>query len=167
MVQDNVWLLLGLTTGSFMNNYLIIAGMSLVVFLFVFLINRTSGTPEDKPQLRIKKWTYGLFLLNALGWTVYLTGYEILFRGILLLSCYQSVGLLIAVAINISIYSAIHMVNSKAEAIGALIFGFVVCVLTIHSGTVLIAIAMHLVLAISTEFFAIKYRHDMCFAIKL
>jgi len=153
----------GLRFSDLWSNILKITGLSLLVVIFVFLVSKLSGPEEDKPQIHQKTWTKKLFLVNCLGWILYLTGYEFLFRGVFLISCYNHFGFWVAIAINLSVYSAIHMVNGIREALGALVFGLIVCILTLRTGTILISMVMHIVLALSTDYFAIRYRTDMQF----
>ena len=153
----------GLGFQAFWKNILTILILSLIVFSFIYLTSKNNGPVKDKPQIEVNNWTLKLFMINSLGWILYLTGYEVLFRGILLLTCYKLFGAWIAISINLAIYSAIHMVNGTGEAIGALIWGFLVCLLTIYFETILIAIVMHIVLALSTDYFAIKFRPDRQF----
>jgi len=92
-----------------------------------------------------------------------LLAYEFLFRGILLFECYESFGFWPAVAINVTIYSAIHMVNGKDQAIGALFFGGIACYLTLTRGTVLIPLFMHITLSVFSDYFSIKMNPDIGF----
>ena len=95
-------------------------------------------------------------MMNILGWSVYLVAYEFLFRGILLFECYHALGFWPAVAINVSIYSAIHMVYGKDQTFGALVFGAVACYFALTRGTLLIPIFMHLSLSILSDLYSIR-----------
>jgi membrane protease YdiL (CAAX protease family) len=86
-----------------------------------------------------------------------------LFRGILLFECYTNFGFWPAVAINVTIYSAIHMVKGKDQTIGALIFGGIACYLTLIQGSILIPIIMHVSLSIFSDYFSIRYNEDLSF----
>ncbi len=162
-ISGNVLSEFGFRFSGLTDNALLLAGLSLLVLGVIFLVNKFNGPVKDKPQIRLEKWTGGVFLLNCLGWIIYLVGYETLFRGVLLISCYHAFGMPVAIAINLAIYSAIHMVNGKGEALGALVFGFISCLLTIKTGTILISIILHIVLALSTDYFAIVYSPAMQF----
>jgi len=151
----------GLRFSDFGKNVLSIAGLSFFIALFIFLVSKIKGPVRDKPQIRVRHWTTNLFLINSLGWIVYLVGYETLFRGVLLITCYHYSGFWTAIAINLAIYSAVHMVNGTGEAIGALVFGLAACLLTLLTGTIFFSISMHIVLALSTDYFAIKFNPDL------
>ncbi len=142
--------------------------ISLLLILFVIIVTILfvvqSANPERSSlQIDLKEWSLSLFLLNSLGWIIYLAGYEFLFRGILLFECNQSFGFWPAIAINVAIYSAIHMVNGKDQAIGALIFGTLACYFTLTRGTILIPFFMHVSLSVMSDFFSIKLNRNLCF----
>jgi membrane protease YdiL (CAAX protease family) len=104
----------------------------------------------------LKEWTGREFAINCLGWIAYLIGYEFLFRGILLSACYMSFGFWPAIAVNVAIYSAIHMVNGKDQAIGAILFGTIACFFTLTKGTILIPIFMHIALSLTSDYLSIR-----------
>ena len=113
--------------------------------------------------MKIKEWNKVLFGINAAGWILYLCGYEFLFRGILLFECNNSFGFWPAIAINVVVYSAVHMINGKDEAIGALIFGAIACYFTLTLGTILIAVIMHVALSLSSDYFSIRLNKELSF----
>jgi len=139
----------GLTFSDFKTNLLLIVILTLIIFSFFFIYQKFNATGESLQAER----NFSTLSVNAVGWIVYLTGYEFLFRGILLIACYHFLGFWPAIAVNIAIYSAIHMVNGKIQTIGSLIFGFVACYFTLTRGTILIPIFMHIALSIFADYF--------------
>ena len=113
------------------------------------------------PQIRAKVWTKKMLFINALGWFLYLFGYEFLFRGILLIPLVEALGMWPAIAINIALYSATHIPKGLDETLGAIPLGFVLCLLTISSGTIWIAFIVHVVMAWTNTFTALKFHPDM------
>lgn len=123
-----------------------------------------AGKPENLvnyPQIRSKIWTSRTIIINAAGWALYLAGYEFLFRGILLFPLVHHLGIWTAVAINTSLYSATHIPKGFREAIGAIPLGVVFCLLTYMTGTLWIAFFVHLSIALTNSFVALKYHPDM------
>ena len=55
------------------------------------------------------------------------------------------------------------MINSKEEAIGALIFGTIACYFTLQQGTILIPLMMHIALSLSSDYFSIRLNKDLKF----
>lgn len=152
----------GFSIEHFSNNLYVIATLIAVITAILFL-NQKINEHNNTLQIKLTEWNILLFLVNVIGWIIYLVGYEFLFRGILLFECYNSFGFWPAVAINVTIYSAIHMVNGKAQAIGALIFGGIACYLTLSLGSLLIPILMHILLSIISDYFSIRYNVGLNF----
>lgn len=153
----------GFNFGKLVKNLPVIA--VLVIIIVTLLYFRHKKNPRQNTlQIKSAKWTGSLFLLNITGWAFYLLAYEFLFRGILLFECFESFGFWPAVAINITIYSAIHMVNGKDQAIGALFFGSIASYLTLTGGTVLIPLFMHIALSGFSDYFSIKMNPDIGFS---
>lgn len=125
------------------------------VIVLVLFINQKVNPSYSSLQFDTENWTFSLFMQNAVGWSLYLLAYEFLFRGILLFECNAAFGFWPAVAVNVAIYAAIHMVNGKAQTIGALIFGTLACYLTLWSGTILIPVFMHITLSVAADIFSI------------
>jgi membrane protease YdiL (CAAX protease family) len=155
----------GVSLDHVKSNYPIVFLLILIIG-FVLFVNQKTNRQNNSLQIELEEWDLPLFLVNAFGWIVYLTGYEFLFRGILLFGCFESFGIWPAIAINMAIYSAIHMVNGKGQAIGALFFGAVACYLTLSRGTILIPIAMHVALSVFSDYFSIRYNDKLGFVKK-
>ena len=152
----------GFTGSQLKSNFSIILILISIVAL-VTLINQKVNAQRNSLQLKLKEWTIFLFTLNSFGWIIYLIGYEFLFRGILLYECYYNFGLWPAIAINVAIYSAIHMINGKDEAFGALLFGTIACYFTLSRGTILIPIFMHISLSLFSDYFSILLNKNLSF----
>ena len=135
---------------------------AVVFFTLMNLVNsRKEGIYAVYPEMRLKHWGYGDLFLSGSGWVLYLAGYEYLFRGLLLFSCYDAFGLWPAVVINLALYSALHLPKGMKEAIAAIPFGALLCYLTIESQSILAAIVIHAVQAISCEILCIWKNPEM------
>jgi membrane protease YdiL (CAAX protease family) len=115
------------------------------------------------PQIRAKIWNRNTVLINAATWVIYLTGYEFMFRGILLFPLAHSMGTWPAIVINIAMYSATHIPKGLEETIGAILLGLVLCILTLISGTIWIALFVHINVALTNCFTAMKFHPDIKF----
>jgi membrane protease YdiL (CAAX protease family) len=152
----------GFTLTHFFANFYIITGLTLII-AFLLYIRHKKNPYDNTLQIKTKQWNYSLFTFNLIGWSFYLLAYEFLFRGILLFECYESFGFWPALAINITIYSAIHMVNGKEQALGALLFGTIACYLTLAKGTILIPVFMHISLSGFSNYYSIKFNPNINF----
>ncbi|MCK5838327.1 MAG: CPBP family intramembrane metalloprotease, partial [Bacteroidales bacterium] len=88
-------------------------------------------------------------------------GYEFLFRGILLFLSLPILGYWPAIFLNVSFYAFVHVPKGAKETIACIPLGFVLCVLTLETGTILIAFFTHLALALSNEYFSIYFNKKM------
>lgn len=139
------------------------AGLSLLVIPLAYFSARKPKNLVNYPQIRARKWTKQTIYLNALGWALYLLGYEFLFRGILLFPLVKALGVWPAIAINIAMYAATHIPKGLDETIGAIPLGLVLCVLTLISGTIWIAVLVHIVMAWTNCFTAMRFHPDIHF----
>ena len=145
----------GVTFTHLKSSFIIIAGL-IILTGFVLYFHHKRNPGKSTLQFNPAEWNISMFMLNALGWSLYLIAYEFLFRGILLFECYEAFGFWPALAINISIYSAIHMVSGKDQTIGALVFGAIACYFALSRGTLLIPVFMHLSLSLLSDYYSIR-----------
>ena len=138
-----------------------ISGLSILIIPLVYFSAKKPKNLVNYPQIRAKVWTKKMIFINALGWFLYLFGYEFLFRGVLLIPLIEPLGMWPAIAINIALYSATHIPKGLDETIGAIPLGFVLCLLTISSGTIWIAFIVHVVMAWTNTFTALKFHPEM------
>ena len=138
-----------------------ILGLSILIIPLVYFSAKKPKNLLNYPQIRAKVWTKKMIFINALGWFLYLFGYEFLFRGVLLIPLIEPLGMWPAIAINIALYSATHIPKGLDETVGAIPLGFVLCLLTISSGTIWIAFIVHVVMAWTNTFTALKFHPEM------
>jgi hypothetical protein len=137
--------------------------LGFLVVPMAFFSARKPANLLHYPQIRAKKWTVTTMLLNVLGWSLYLLGYEIMFRSTLFLMILPVWGLYPALIVNVALYSATHLPKGLSETLGAIPLGVVLCLLTAASGTIWIAFWVHLLLALTNSFTAFYYQTDMVF----
>ncbi len=150
----------GLSFG-FNNLYWYLPGILFIVVITNFFLASNPDTFSRYPEMRFKEWTKARIAITAIGWIIYLFGYEFLFRGLLFFSIYHSFGLLTSLAVNAIIYSLVHIPKGKAEMIGAIPFGILLCCMALLTGSIILPFLIHLSLALSTDFFSIHYNPKM------
>jgi membrane protease YdiL (CAAX protease family) len=140
----------------------------LVVSVLLILLNLKNSKSQDLrtfyPELHLKQWTLGSLGIASAGWIIYLAGYEYLFRGILLSGCINAFGVWPAIAINLALYSSLHLYKGLKEAVAAIPFGAFLCYITIESQSVVPAILIHSLQAISCEIACIYRNNEMSFS---
>ena len=153
----------GLDAGFTFRYWYLLAGLPLIAAGFSALTSRNPDTLKYYPEVRLKTWGPGALILSCSAWFLYLLGYEVLFRGILLLPMAAAFGPVPAVAVNIALYSAFHLPKGMGETLGAIPLGLIMCIVALMTGSVLIPFLIHLSLALSTHLFAIRYNREMKF----
>lgn len=136
----------------------ILGGIAILVNFFI------AGRPkalEQYPQIRSSLWTQKLLLNSSLSWALYLLGYELLFRGLLLFACVWYMDPAYAIVINLALYSLAHIPKGQAETFGAIPFGIIVCGVSLWTGSFFVAFVVHVCLALSNQFFAFRAHPKM------
>lgn len=143
------------------NAFFFVLTPSVILLILNFFF---AGNPENLkqyPQMRIKQWTNKTLVLNALGWFVYLLGYEYLFRGVLFLGILPSLGLYAAIALNAAVYSLAHLPKGIKETLGSIPLGILICLITFETGTIWAAFLIHFIMAVSNEYIALYHHPEM------
>ena len=82
---------------------------------------------------------------------IFLCVYEIFFRGFLLTDSSNQLGIPLAIAINVSLYTLIHIFSGRKEIIGCIPFGLALCAVSILFKVAWPAIVLHLALSFTYE----------------
>lgn len=138
-----------------------ILGLSAVIIFMTSRSTRAADNLAQYPEIRRLDWTRNLVIWSALSWMGYLVAYELMFRGFLLFSCVRAFGVWPAIIINTSIYALVHVPKNAKEGIGAIPLGLLLCVLTLQTGTIWVALIVHWVLSLANEWFSLKHQPDM------
>ena len=133
----------------------------LIIFPFVYFNSKTADNLNIYPLIRIKEWSYALLTQSAVSWTVYITSYEILFRGVLFFLSVPIIGIWPSIILNSAIHSIIHIPKGIKEMIGAFPFGVVICFLMYKSGNIWFAVFTHVFLALSNEWLSLYAQPQM------
>lgn len=113
------------------------------------------------PQIRVPVWSRRLLLTNALVWTLYMVAYEFVFRGFLFINLNEAMGLLPALVITASLASLTHMPKGGKETFATIPLSIVLCLIVVHTGSIWACIIIHSMLAISNDFWALRYNTEM------
>jgi membrane protease YdiL (CAAX protease family) len=147
------------------NNFFYSLIWSVSISTILILVNLKSAKQPESiayyPQIRKKEWNIGLLTGNSMAWTLYLLAYEFLFRGFLFMGLIPYFGLWGSLAVNTALYSATHIPKSMKEAVGAIPFGIILCLLTYNTGSIFIAFVVHVALALSNDYIALYHNPEM------
>ncbi len=149
---------------GFQNTWLSLAWIGgLAALIFPMNIN-AAKRPQNLamyPMMRVQTWSGQVILLNTLATVSYLLAYEFLFRGILLSVCTYHLGVWPAIAINVALYAAFHLPKGAPETIGAIPFGILIGYITLTTGTIWVAVVVHIILSLSNDYLAVRYHPEM------
>jgi len=140
--------------------------LPLIVVLTLLKSRATSLKKADfgrYPEISLGQWKVSTVLIHAGFWSLYLFAYELMFRGYLLLPLVRVLGPWPAIGINVALYSAVHIPKGLQEAVGALILGFLLCLITLQTGSIAVAFNVHAALAVTNGLGAVFSREDMEF----
>ena len=138
-------------------------GLAMVIFPLNIRAARRPDNLDYYPMIRSPHWTPRLVLINSTATFLYLLAYELMFRGILLSVCTAVLGVWPAIAINVALYSTTHLPKGPAETIGAIPFGLLVCYITLTTGTIWVAVVVHVILSLSNDYLSVHYNPAMQF----
>lgn len=135
--------------------------LSAVIIFMNAMATKNASNLAMYPQIRIKKWDKKLLIISALTWILYLLAYEFMFRSFLLFASLRAFGAWVAIAVNVVIYSLVHVPKGAKEAIGAIPLGALLCYISLSTGSFWVAFFAHVVLALSNEWFSIYYHQEI------
>jgi len=138
-----------------------IAILSAVVLVMNFFNASGPANLAMYPQIREKDWSVKMLILSALSWVLYLLGYEFLFRGFLLFAALPVMGLWPAIVLNTAVYMLVHLPKGIKETLGAIPLGVLLCYLTVQTGSIWVAVVVHIVMALSNEWLSLRAQPDM------
>ncbi len=134
-----------------------IIGLVIVIF---FLTRSTAKQTESLaiyPEIRHESWGKGTLLKSVTTWILYFIAYELLYRGFFLFACVRAIGVWPAIILNCAFYSITHIPKGELEAVGAIPLGFLMCFMTLQTGSIWLALFAHVVLSMMNLYFSLKY----------
>ncbi len=151
----------GLNFNHLLTSLYWIIGLAPVLIILNYLNSNKEDNLAMYPQIRVKEWDKKLLFISASTWVLYLLAYEFMFRGFLLFVSVDYLGVWPAIALNMGIYALVHVPKGRKEAIGALPLGLLLCIITLQTGQIWVAFILHVVLALSNEWFSLKAHPEM------
>lgn len=130
-----------------------VVGLGLILSGVIRVAARKPNFGDHYPELRLPvvAWTPARIRCNRLLWGIYLFGYEVLFRGLLLFGLIPFVGVWPAIAIQTAFYAAVHLPKNAGECAGSAVMGTVFSLGALWSGSVLAPFLLHWLIANTGE----------------
>jgi membrane protease YdiL (CAAX protease family) len=135
LIRSGAWVLLG----------------ALVALPLLWLGSRGAGLQRCYPELRLRPRTPRIIGATAAGWVVFLFGYELLFRGLILHQGVSHFGLWAGVGLSSALYALAHMNKDASETLSSFVAGPAFAVMTIDTGGIWAAVLLHAFIAIASE----------------
>ena len=107
---------------------------SAIVLVLNIAQGRRSKHYNIYPLIRFKKWNGKILAVSLITSTLFIIGYEFMFRGFLLYACLPLMGAWVAIAVNVIIYAFAHIHKGLTETIGSIPFGILLCYITLTTG---------------------------------
>lgn len=133
---------------------------SLLAVIITFLHSRSGDSLKIYPEIRTSSWPACLIFISSGSWILFLAAYELMFRGILLLTFERWLGATFAIIITVMLYALAHIYKGVRETIAAIPFGLLLSWLTIVSHSILPALIIHVCTAFSNEYFSIYFSRE-------
>ncbi len=133
--SDSIWILIGsFAVASF-----------LAAFIAYSSAKKIKLSPHDIRNDFSLEIT-GYFIIRV----IFLISYEFFFRGVLLYLFVDEIGLWPAIIVITALYVIIHAFDTRAEIIGAIPFGIILCLFS-YLGSLFMAVGLHLILSFTYE----------------
>lgn len=131
----------------------------------VLVIVRPRGrvNTEFYPQVRALRWNRSRIIRNSFFWILYLVAYEFSFRGFLFFPLIPVMGLEATVAVNCALYALAHVYKGAGEAFGAFFLGILLCAIAYATGSFLVPLVVHVILALGNDYLAVAVSPDRQF----
>ena len=141
--------------------WLIVIGITIITQIINYFNASSQSNLALYPQIRKEEWSFSLLACSGFTWVIYLCAYEFLLRGVLLFSTLSILDQTATIVLNVAIYAFIHLPKGTKETLASIPFGIVMCILTLASQSIWPAVFLHIVLALSNEWFSLYYHPDM------
>lgn len=152
---------IGLIAGRTFKYWYLILILVLITLVVSFYSSRSEQIRARSPELRLKDWYPRHIIMSAGAWLIYLLGYEFLFRGVLWFLCADAFGFWPAMAVNVVLYSLVHLPQGVRMAAGTIPVGVIFCLLSSLTGSFIPAFIIHSFIAVSTEIFSLYHEPEV------
>lgn len=141
----------GLRVPDALNAFGVGLGLAVVVVPIASLGARKPSVRALYPEIRMQPFPREWRLMSAFGWFVYLLGYELLFRGVLLNPLVHQFGPWVALTIMTGLYVLAHIHKPMPECIATIPMGYVFGLMALTTGGILAPFVLHWLVAVANE----------------
>ena len=143
---------LGLGLARPLEALIFVGGLLVVVLPIIYFQTRKPSAWAHYPEIRTRRWDTTRYLKNFAAWTLYLLGYEFLFRGFLLFSLAHWLGPWPAIAIGTLAYAWAHLPKFSGETLGTIPMGVIFGAAALYTGGIWAPFLAHVIIANTSEY---------------
>lgn len=152
LVSGRPWSDYGFAFTNPLDTLLLATAFSALVMLGSWVASRRAADPLAYSPFPPGEWSTPLLNRSMVSWVVYLLPYEFVLRGFFLFYTLTIMPVFWAVALNVALYALAHLPKNFRETVLSLPFGILLCLLTLHTGNIWSAVAVHLALALTNDY---------------
>ena len=152
---------MGVAWPSHISTEVWMAWFALMVSTLVLSMVAGKEGAKNYPQIRATSWSLSTMFWSGLGWTIYLSAYEFMFRGFLLFPMASVIGMWPAVAVSTMLYSVTHFHKGKGETLWCLPVGVLTCWMTVETGSLLLTVVGHVFVSWFNTAYHVRRNPDM------
>ena len=152
---------MGVAWPSHISTEVWMAWFALMVSTLVLSMVAGKEGAKNYPQIRATSWSLSTMVWSGLGWTIYLSAYEFMFRGFLLFPMASVIGMWPAVAVSTMLYSVTHFHKGKGETLWCLPVGVLTCWMTVETGSLLLTVVGHVLVSWFNTAYHVRRNPDM------
>ena len=131
---------------------LLAAGFSAALMLGSWVASKRSKDPLAPSPHPVHEWSTLMLWRGMVSWVVYLVPYEFVLRGFFLMYCSSIMPDVWAISLNVALYALAHLPKNFRETVLSVPFGVLLCLITLHTGNIWAAVAVHLALALTNDY---------------
>lgn len=134
----------------------LLAFLAIALFYGIYRKRQDKSFLETYPETDLSVWNAPRMWSYLSAWTLYLIGYEILFRGLLLIALIPFLGMWWALFVHVLVYALAHLHKNRLELLGSIVFGMLIGLFCAYTRSIFPALVLHLIVSLSTNYFAIR-----------
>lgn len=149
----------GLRVGNVGSGAVFVAWFGALTVVVAMLTAPRQSARGKYPQIQVDgPWPARLVLANAATWGIYLLGYEILLRGVLLTSLARGMPEWPAIAVTTLAYTWAHLPKHPSETIGSIPLGLLFGWITLRTGSLWPVWIAHTVMGVANDVAILRFQ---------
>jgi membrane protease YdiL (CAAX protease family) len=148
----------GLSRGHGKLPFAFITPVLVLTFLTMLFFSRRRKIFSSYPEIRGALVSRFYFVMSAITYSMYLYGYECLFRGFLLFGLRKPIGDLPAAVVSMTFVTLAHLGTSLPVIVGSMISGIIFPYIALLSGSIWHVFFLHTFIGVGMDYLCVKYR---------